>query len=594
MKIDAVQRWLQAHCERLDEVAGGVIVSQSLIGNFQTVAEWPAEGNGKGQGPLAASLATVAQEAVRRGKSLVLVPAVVQKDAEHARAIAVPLLFEARVVGAVALAVRSPDPAVAKRLTEDLERVSASLAASVTEGAAGAPAEDSGKLLQIQQMVADADTLPVAALKLANHLASAYSFDRVSVGLITRGTLRVVAVSHGENVDERQDLVRGLAAVMEEVSDQQAAVQYPVGLQESPRIVQAHAHLAARTGTTFYTVPLMSGGSAGMAKGAISFERKGATPLTGSEREICERVAAMAAPVLKLKRQAERTWWQRAVDGVRAAWQQRGVRGRRIALVCAVLAALLLFFLPVTFHVGAPARVEGAMQRVLAAPMDGFLRQTKVRPGDTVKKGDVLVELADQELLLEKRKWESEVVRHQNNFSLAMGRSDRGQFAINYARAAEAKAQLDLIEQQLARAHVIAPMDALVIQGDLTQIIGAPVKRGDTLLTLAPKDQYRVIVEVDERDIAHVRLGQRGRLALAALPGETLHLSIQRITPVATITRDGRNVFDVEAKLDEGSALPRHGLQGVAKIESDRHSLAWIGARRIIDWLRLSIWSWMP
>jgi aminoglycoside phosphotransferase len=91
-----------------------------------------------------------------------------------------------------------------------------------------------------------------------------------------------------------------------------------------------------------------------------------------------------------------------------------------------------------------------------------------------------------------------------------------------------------------------------------------------------------------------VRLGQRGRLALAALPGETLNVTIQRITPVATITRDGRNVFDVEARLDEGSTLPRHGLQGVAKIESERRSLAWIGMRRIVDWLRLSIWSWMP
>ncbi len=589
MKIDAVQRWLEAHCGRLDEVAGGVVVSQSMAGNFQNAAEWPTSG------PLGASLATVAQEAARRAKSLALVPAVVQKDAGHARVIAVPLRFEERIVGAVALAVRPQDPAVAKRLTEDLESQSASLAAALAEGAADAPdtnAKVSDKLLKIQQIVVDGESLPAAALKLANHLASTYHFDRVSVGLITRGKLHVTAVSHGENVDNRQDLVRGIAAAMEEVADQKAAVQYPAGLRETPRIVQAHAHLAARTGTAICTVPLYGG--SGPATGALSFERKGNTPLTASDRELCEEVASVVAPVLELKRQAQRAWWLRAADAVREGWQQRGARGRRIVLVGALLAAAVLFLLPVTFHVGAPARVEGAVQRVLAAPMDGFLRHTRVRPGDSVKKGDVLVELADQELLLEKRKWESEVVRHQNNFSLAMGRSDRGQFAINYARAAEAKAQLELVEQQLARAQVLAPMDALVIQGDLTQIIGAPVKRGDTLLTLAPKDEYRIIVEVDERDIAYVHLGQRGRLALTALPGETLNVTVRRITPVATLTRDGRNVFDVEAKLDAGSTLPRHGLQGVAKIEADRHSLAWIGARRVVDWLRLSIWSWMP
>ena len=585
MKNDAVQRWLAAYCERLDEVAGGVVVSQSKLGDFERIAEWPAAG------PLGASLATVAQEAARRAKSLALVPAVVQKDAGHARVVAVPLWFEERIAGAVALAVRPPDPAVAKRLTEDLERVRASLTAALAQEGTAAPAAVSDQWLKMQQLIVEGETLPAAALKLANHLAGTYHYDRVSVGLITRGTMHVAAVSHGENVDARQDLVRGIAAAMEEAADQKAAVQYPVGLQAVPQIVQAHAHLSTRTGTALCTVPLIS---AGVATGALSFERKGSTPLAASDREQCEQVAGMVAPVLELKRQAQRAWWLHAADAVREGWQRRGVRGRRIALACVLLGALLLFLLPVTFHVGAPARVEGAMQRVLAAPMDGFLRHTRVRPGDSVKKGDVLVELADQELLLEKRKWESEVVRHQNNFSLAMGRSDRGQFAINYARAAEAKAQLELVEQQLARAQVVAPMDALVIQGDLTQIIGAPVKRGDTLLTLAPQGEYRIIVEVDERDIAYVHLGQRGRLALAALPGETLKVTVQRITPVATITRDGRNVFDVEAKLDAGSTVPRHGLQGVAKIEADRHSLAWIGARRIVDWLRLSIWSWMP
>ena len=144
--------------------------------------------------------------------------------------------------------------------------------------------------------------------------------------------------------------------------------------------------------------------------------------------------------------------------------------------------------------------VDDAGRDVLAAPVDGFLRQTRVRPGDSVKQGDVLVELADQDLLLEKKRWESELARHQNNFSLALGKSDRGQFAVNFARAAEAKAQLELVESQLARAQVVSPIDGLVIQGDLTQMVGAPVKRGDTLLTVAPRDQYRIIVEVDERD----------------------------------------------------------------------------------------------
>lgn len=586
MKVDSVQRWLEAHCQRADEVAGGVVLSLDASGDFPMAADWPQAG------PLSAGLTTVAREAVRRGKSLVLVPAVVQKDAGHARVVALPLRSGDKVVGAAALAVRSNDPAVAKALLEELERVSPAIAEGLSAPALlPVAAGVDNTLLKLQDIVAGAQSLPAATLALVNHLANAYQFDRVSVGMIDSGKMNVAAISRGASLDDRQDLVRGIAGAMEEAADQEAAVQYPAGMQEAPRIVQAHLRLAVRAGTAMCTVPLMLGER---ASGALCFERKGTTPLAGSDRELCEQVAAVVAPVLELKRQADRSWRLRLMDGVRRSWQARGTRGRRLLAGAALAAVLILFLWPVTFNVGAPARVEGAVQRVLAAPMDGYLRQTRVRPGDSVKKGDVLVELADQELLLEKRRWESEVARHQNNFSFAMGRSDRAQFAINYARATEAKAQLDLVEQQLARSLVVAPMDALVIQGDLTQIIGAPVKRGDTLLTLAPQDQYRIIVEVDERDIAHVRLGQRGRLALAALPGEVLHFSVQRITPVAMVTRDGRNAFDVEAKLDAGSTLPRHGLQGVAKIETDRHALAWIAARRVVDWLRLSIWGWLP
>ena len=89
-------------------------------------------------------------------------------------------------------------------------------------------------------------------------------------------------------------------------------------------------------------------------------------------------------------------------------------------------------------------------------------------------------------------------------------------------------------------------------------------------MTLAPDERFRVIIEVDERDIARVRPGQHGRLALAATPGETLAFRVSRILPVA-VAADGRNFFEVEAVFDdEGNAL-RPGLRGVAKIGVGEH-----------------------
>jgi HlyD family secretion protein len=132
-----------------------------------------------------------------------------------------------------------------------------------------------------------------------------------------------------------------------------------------------------------------------------------------------------------------------------------------------------------------------------------------------------------------------------------------------------------------------------VITGDLTQSLGAPVKKGEALMTVAPEHDYRVIVEVDERDIGDVHLHQSGSLALSAMPGDTFPIEVARITPVAT-SGDGRNFFEVEARLKDNAGRDlRPGLIGVAKVDAGSRSWLWICTHRVIDWIRLTLWSWV-
>ncbi len=190
-------------------------------------------------------------------------------------------------------------------------------------------------------------------------------------------------------------------------------------------------------------------------------------------------------------------------------------------------------FIPVSYRIGAPARIEGAVQRIVAAPLDGYLAKAHVRPGDSVRAGDLLVELADQDLLLEQRRWEGALAQHENGYAAALARSDRAQFVITQGKAGEARAQLELVRQQLSRTRLLAPIDGIVIKGDLSQGLGAPVQRGDSLVTIAPAERYRLIVNVDERDIASVAAGQRGQMALASSPADPLAFVVERVTPVA-------------------------------------------------------------
>jgi len=229
---------------------------------------------------------------------------------------------------------------------------------------------------------------------------------------------------------------------------------------------------------------------------------------------------------------------------------------------------------------------------VMAAPGDGYLKQAYVRPGDRVTEGQLLAELADEDLKLEQRKAQSEVLKLESSYGAALLKTDRTEVAIIGAKLEEARAQLALIQTQLDRVKLTAPFDSVVISGDLTQMLGAPVKKGDALMTLAPEHDFRVIVEVDERDIRDVRNEQPGSLALAALPGDPVSFKVHRITPVAT-PGDGRNFFEVEAQLNAKSSDLRPGLIGVAKIEAGSRSLLWIATHRLYNWMRLAVWKWI-
>jgi hypothetical protein len=98
---------------------------------------------------------------------------------------------------------------------------------------------------------------------------------------------------------------------------------------------------------------------------------------------------------------------------------------------------------------------------------------------------------------------------------------------------------------------------------------------------------------VDERRIVDVRVGQRGRLVLSALPQDNFDFIVAKVTPIST-AKEGLNYFRVEATPEKISDRLRPGMEGVGKIYVDRRKLISIWTRDLREWLRLWVWSWWP
>lgn len=580
-----IQAWLASVCKNLQGVAGGV-VALTRETDLERVAEWPphfAE----------SALLTAAARSAIDTRMPALVNRLEPDRATSAinQSVSVLLTRNEKAIGAVAVGLSGTDAKQAQDVLTLLQREIGALGSILDPTVAPCTTVDAGAILQLQAAILSRQNFDEAAVTFATLTAQLLGFERICVGFLEDGQVTLVAISHGAALDSNQEINRNMAAAMEEAIDQTTTLSFPHTASGHPRITQAHAELVQRNGGSVCTVPIIS---LGVIVGAVTAERGDNDPLSEHQIAQLEQVVALVGPLLALKLDSQRPWRKQAWELLRKTWARLtgpGEHWLKLTVGGGTMAGVILLLVPMPYHVSAPARLEGAIQRALVAPTSGFIQQTSVRPGDAVKEDQLLAELATQDLVLEQRKRESELAQHENTYGAALAQNDRSQLMVNHAKVAESRAQLELVERQIERAHIKAPFDGIVISGDLSQSLGAPIQRGDVLMVIAPHDRYRLIVEVDERDVADIKPGARGRMSLAALPGEALSFRTERVTPVA-VTRNGRHFFELEGKLDGSPPALRPGLQGVAKIDADKRTLAWALSHRFLVWLRLTLWTW--
>jgi RND family efflux transporter MFP subunit len=432
-----------------------------------------------------------------------------------------------------------------------------------------------------------------SALAVANELAGRLKCDRVSLGFEESGSVEVEAISHTASFDRKTNLVRLIGEAMDEVLDLDASIVHPARDGDELGAI-AHSELAREfKDLAICSVPLAQDGHAG---GVLTLERSRGEAFDAEAIELCKTVGMLLGPILALKRENERGEWQRLREALAAGARALfGPRHPGVKLLALVAGAVVLFcsLAAGEYRVSAKTVIEGEVQRAAVAPFDGYVAQSLVRAGDTVKKGQVLARLDERELKLEQTRLASEREQLMRKHRQAFAALDRASMAVIAAQINQAEAQLSLVDDKLARATLAAPFDGIVVSGDLSQLLGSPVEQGKVLFQIAPLDAYRVILEVDERDIAHVRVGQQGELALSGMPARPMHFALKQVTPVST-AQEGRNYFRVEAQLDNASVHLRPGMEGVGKISAGERKLIWIWTHPLVDWLRMWAWKWLP
>lgn len=587
--------WLALQCSNIAGVTSGVVLlgSSGEASPYFLAASWP-EGAADFK-----HLSEVAERSLKEKRGLALKRQAQSSNGGRASYdLAYPVQVAGRVYGVVALDVDFGGDAALRDAMRQLQWGSAWMEVlchrNLSSSTDTAPIERLQAVANLLSQVTAPKKFHGAAVALATAMATRFECDRVSVGFIKRGSIRLEAMSHAGQFGQDTNFVRAIDGAMNEAMDQGSSIVFPDAPHRKAVASRAHAKLAKEAGNgSVFTVLLP--GRDGTA-GAITLERSSPVPFDDKTIAICESLAGLAGPILETHRRDDRWLLRKTWDsGISTLKMIIGPSHVALKLIVVALIGIIYYLSQATgtYRITADTVLEPSAQLSVATAFDGYLRTAPLRAGDIVRKGDELATMDDREYQLERARWQSQQDQSQRQYQEALGNGNPSQAQIFSAQLSQAKAQVALLDEQIARTKIKSPFDGVIVSGDHSQSLGTPVQRGQVLFQIAPLDSYRVVLQVDERDIADVTTEQRGQLVLSGSPNDPLPFKVHRITPVSTAT-EGRNFFRVEAQLDQAPERLKPGMEGVGKIEVDNRLVVWIWTHEAIDWLRLKIWNWLP
>ena len=589
-EADFYQAWLALLCVQIPGSSAGVILLRSDEENtFLPAAIWP-------DAPRDLSfLGSVAERALTEKRGVIHRPDQ-PKNTVH---VAYPIEASQRMLGAVVLEATDRAEADLATLLRDIHWGMAWLHDWFHRqelATCEAKTERIGSSMEVLATALRKGKLQQILFDVANQIGQHLRCSRVAIGLANEDTLRVFALSNAAWFEKNANIMKLYVSAMEESHDRMAPIAYERAANNETPVssLSAHARLATESGAQVVFSTLLRLGAESL--GVITLERDSLEPFDQTELDWIDSIAHLLPAVIDQKRRAERGFIALLRDDTSALMTR--LFGPK-HLIWKFGASLLILFLAVItlveidYRVSAKTVLEGEVQRSAVAPFEGFLAAAYARAGDVVRQGQLLYALDDRDLRLEQSKWGSERAQRLGQLREAMAKHSLAETQILQAQVQQSEAQLALVTERIARAKVTAPFDGIVISGDLSQLIGSPVEQGKKLFEIAPLNTYRVILQIDEKEVRHVQVGQAGNLIIAGIASDPIPFRVSKVTPVAT-AQDGRNYFRVEAQLKHTPPQLRPGMEGVGKVSVGERRLWWVLTHTFTDWLHITLWKWLP
>lgn len=298
-------------------------------------------------------------------------------------------------------------------------------------------------------------------------------------------------------------------------------------------------------------------------------------------------------------------------------YRKMGITGGVVAVL--VIAAL---FVPLPLHDETTFLIEPTDVAKVYATTPGRVSKVFVEPGSHVKKGDLLVRLANDEKEQKRRSLEMELDLQQKDVELDRALEDQAQEQVAREILAGIKKQLADRERELSQLEIRSPCDGVVVapprvpeparddtHRQLGKWFGTPLDpqnfgcyltERSPILAVAPSETCDAVLYIDQGDRDDVSVGQEVQIKLEHLADTTYYGKIEKISAresdvapetlsnkaggelPTTTDKQGRehlasSAYQATVRLEGDTDLLRPGMRGRARVTvAHRSAAGWL------------------
>jgi HlyD family secretion protein len=217
-------------------------------------------------------------------------------------------------------------------------------------------------------------------------------------------------------------------------------------------------------------------------------------------------------------------------------------------------------------RVATPYRVD------IGAQIVGTVEKVPVAEGGTVKAGQTLIVLEASEA----RANEAQAKANLANARVQLERNRRlqaqgfvGKSALDDAERnfEVARTQLDAARAKLAYATIQSPAAGTLIARDVER--GEMVQPGKALMVLAPAGETQIVLQIDERNLSRLKLGQKAIASADAYAAQRFAAELVYINPGVDAQR---GTVEVKLRVPDPPAYLRQDMTVSVDIEVERRA----------------------